>query len=312
MEGHFSVQLAEESPFGRIPVDQATEVTVNEDTKTTGGVTKFSLKTGAVTRFCMTAEYRYSFLGQLRDMIQLKRPSYHHNELQTPRILKDEKAVTAVESLIESWNNPFVISHSQDLISISTAKEAPADVSQDLMQAHEIGEKAYKQFKEERLESNPPQKKFHDTLKLKKLKTFSSLSKKKTIDAKGRAIILRADRSLFGRMIVMGQSRKIEVKELLCHSFGPLPWALATPEGFPRKTNKAALEALLQKDNQSPGAVLQNAATVIDGMSLVQKLNVGGNQTTFGGVSTALFSMALHEGSQSRRIDIVFDTYREN
>ena len=102
MEGHFSVQLAEESPFGRIPVDQATEVTVNEDTKTTGGVTKFSLKTGAVTRFCMTAEYRYSFLGQLRDMIQLKRPSYHHNELQTPRILKDEKAVIAVESLIES------------------------------------------------------------------------------------------------------------------------------------------------------------------------------------------------------------------
>ena len=110
----------------------------------------------------------------------------------------------------------------------------------------------------------------------------------------------------------MGQSRKIEVKELLCHSLGPLPWALATPEGFPRKTNKAALAAFLQKDIQSPGAVPQNAATVIDGMSLVQKLNVGGNQTTFGGVSTALFSMALHEGSQSRRIDIIFDTYREN
>ena len=64
MEGHFSVQLAEESPFGRIPVDQTMEVTVNKDTKTTGGVTKsVSLKTGAVNRFYMTAEFRCSFLG---------------------------------------------------------------------------------------------------------------------------------------------------------------------------------------------------------------------------------------------------------
>ena len=91
MEGHFSVQLAEESPFGRIPVDQTTEVTVNKDTKTTGGVTKFSLKSTAMTRFYMTAEYSCAFLGQLRDMIQLKRPSYHQDELQAPRILKDEK-----------------------------------------------------------------------------------------------------------------------------------------------------------------------------------------------------------------------------
>ena len=181
-------------------------------------------------------------------MVQVRRPSFHHDEMQAPRIIKDEKAVTAVESLIQSWNNPFV--ESQDLVSISTAKEAPVQVEQDLMQAHEIGEKAYQQFKEERLDSNPPKKKFHDPLKLKKLKTFSSLSKKKTVEAKGRAVILKADRSLFGRMIIMGQSRKIEVRELLRHSLGPLPWSLATPEGFPRNTNKAALATYLQKDIQ--------------------------------------------------------------
>ena len=180
------------------------------------------------------------------------------------------------------------------------------------MQAHEIGEKAYQQFKEERLDSNPPKKKFHDPLKLKKLKTFSSLSKKKTVEAKGRAVILKADRSLFGRMIIMGQSRKIKVRELLRHSLGSLPWSLATPEGFPRKTNKAALATYLQKDIRLAERIPQNSATVIDGMSLVQKLNVGSNQTTFGSVANAILSMALHEGSQSSRIDVVFDTYREN
>ena len=34
--GKFAVQLSEENPFGQIPVDQATEVTVNKDTQTVG------------------------------------------------------------------------------------------------------------------------------------------------------------------------------------------------------------------------------------------------------------------------------------
>ena len=101
------------------------------------------------------------------------------------------------------------------------------------------------------------------------------------------------------------------MKDLLSHSLGPLPWALATPEGFPRKTNKASLAAFLQKDVKVADAFPPNSATVIDGMSLVQKLNVGSNQTTFENVANSLVMMALKEGEQSNRIDIVFDTYTE-
>ena len=61
-----------------------------------------------MNRFYMTAEYRCSFLAHLRDMVQVRRPSYHHDELLSTRKVKDEKAVTAVESLIEKWRNPFV------------------------------------------------------------------------------------------------------------------------------------------------------------------------------------------------------------
>ena len=309
MAGNFAVQLAEGSPFGRVPVDQATEVTVNKDTKTSGGVTKFSLKTGAVNRFYMTAEYRCSFLAHLRDMLQVKRPSHHHDEMLSTRKVKDDKAVTSIENLIEGWNNPF--KESKQLVSISTATEAPEDVTQDLMKAREIGEQAYKQFKEERLEAIQPKNKFHDPMKLKKLKTFSSLSKKRNVTAGGRTMILKADRSLFGRIIILGQNRKIEVRELLHYSLGPLPWALATPEGFPRKTNKATLATYLQKDIHLADSLPRNSTTIIDGMSLVQKLNIGGGQTTYGMVASSLLSMALHEGSQSKRIDVVFDTYRQ-
>ena len=49
---------------------------------------------------------------------------------------KNEKQVLAVETLVESWNNPFA--GNQDLSSMSTAKQAPADISYDLLHACEI------------------------------------------------------------------------------------------------------------------------------------------------------------------------------
>ena len=53
--------------------------------------------------------------------------------MQSPRMPKDEEQVLAVEALIESWNNSFV--GNQDLNSISTAKDAPVDMSYDLLYA---------------------------------------------------------------------------------------------------------------------------------------------------------------------------------
>ena len=141
--GQFSVQISSNNPFGRIPVDQATEVTANKDTQTAGGTTGFSLK----------AEHRSAFLGQLRGMVRGNNTGLHHAELQRPRIQKDEKAVSAVTDIVSGWINPFA--EKQDLIYISTAKAAPKDISSDLMKAYEIGEQSYAIFKSERLEKDP-------------------------------------------------------------------------------------------------------------------------------------------------------------
>lgn len=45
-------------------------------------------------------------------------------------------------------------------------------------------------------------------------------------------------------------------------------------------------------------------------MNLVQR--VKGDQVTFGDVANTVLSMALREGADSDRRDVVFDTYREN
>jgi hypothetical protein len=52
------------------------------------------------------------------------------------------------------------------------------------------------------MERVPQVKKFHDKIKMNKLKTFSDMNKKK-IMSNGRSVIIKADQSLFGRIIVM-------------------------------------------------------------------------------------------------------------
>ena len=45
-------------------------------------------------------------------------------------------------------------------------------------------------------------------------------------------------------------------------------------------------------------------------MDLVQR--VKGDQATFGDIANTILVMALNEGRHSTRVDVVFDTYREN
>ncbi|KAJ8389301.1 hypothetical protein AAFF_G00121660 [Aldrovandia affinis] len=55
MHGGFSVQLGSQNPYGRIPVDQTIEETVNRDTQTAGGTKGFSLKQAAVEMYYLTS-----------------------------------------------------------------------------------------------------------------------------------------------------------------------------------------------------------------------------------------------------------------
>ena len=105
--GGDSVLLADDNPFGRIQVDQATYVTVNKDTQTVGGTTTYCQKGGVVKRYYLSAEHRSAFLGQLRDITQVNPSAIHHSELQKPRIDRDDWDVADVVELIDNWTNSF-------------------------------------------------------------------------------------------------------------------------------------------------------------------------------------------------------------
>ena len=58
---------------------------------------------------------------------------------------------------------------------------------------------------------------------------------------------------------------------------GPLPWALANADGSLRKTNKVALARELEKNVFPAEHIPTPSASIIDGMSLVQKM-IGNNK----------------------------------
>lgn len=110
-------------------------------------------------------------------------------------------------------------------------------------------------------------------------------------------------------MIIIAESRDLQMKDVSSHALGPLPWSLASPDGTMRKTNKAALAKELQKNIQPAEEIPRASACIIDGMALVQRLK--GDHKTFSAVTEALLSAVLNEGASSERIDVVFNNYRK-
>ena len=144
-----------------------------------------------------------------------------------------------------------------------------------------------------------------------KLKTFSSLNTKKTFNKESRKeVILKADRILFSQMIIIAESRKLKMSDVLAHPLGPFPWLLAATDGSLRKTtNKAVLGKELEKNVPPAETIPGPCATIIDGMSIVQRMK--GDHKTFAELADTILRMILNEHPQSSRVDVVFYVYRE-
>jgi len=78
IHGGFAVQLSDDIPFGKIPVDQTVKETKNKDTQTAGGTKGFSLNPASVSRYYIMAEYRSACLKQLREMTEVSGCAMSH------------------------------------------------------------------------------------------------------------------------------------------------------------------------------------------------------------------------------------------
>ena len=111
-----------------------------------------------------------------------------------------------------------------------------------------LKEEVNQNFKKDRLEREPRTVKFHEKMKKQNLKTFWT-SKQNTLVTKQKTSSSKL-RNLFGHMIIVAQSRQLQIRDVLAHPLGPFPWVLANGDGSLRETNKAALARELKKSHQ--------------------------------------------------------------
>jgi hypothetical protein len=116
------------------------------------------------------------------------------------------------------------------------------------------------------LTSNIP---FHDPIPKGALKIFSVKTKVSKTD---KNTILKADRHLFARLLVIAQSRQLNMRDVLRHELGSIPWSIATTDGCLVKTNKAALSSIIEKGSEHNGVLPNQSVWIFDAMALVQSL----------------------------------------
>ena len=162
-------------------------------------------------------------------------------DLDSTQIHADEKAVTRISSTVDSMLNPFD-THHDDIVCLSSGTVAVEEIKKDLLAAPDTGEKAVKEFMDQPLLSRSVN--IFAPIKALKLKTFSDHAKTKS--AAGKDVILRADKKLFSRLLIIGQSRKIYLREILSYSLGMVSYPLASTDGSFAKTKKISSHGFIR------------------------------------------------------------------
>ena len=141
-------------------------------------------------------------------------------------------------------------------------------------------------------------------------KTFSNLQKVVKVGVKDRMVSLKIHRDLFGQMVIIMQHCNVDLKEVFKYPLGPLPWSLSGVVGELCKTNKVAILHHLEKDTTPLSHTSHNHAAIIDGMAAIQKAK--GNGLTSQQFGDDLLQFIISGSWLARRIDIVFDVYRDS
>ena len=224
MSGNFFVQLGENNSFERNDADETIKNTINKEMKTPGGVRGFSINKVAVDRWNLNARRRAVFRAVLHKHMEHKSSRYVHHDFLPGCIKRDERDVSHIIKSIEcSFTNPF--GEESELMVISSGVKATEEIKDHLLNAEFYGKSAMDEFVKKRLSEKPIQDLF-DPIKKHSLKAFASLMPKSLVKVNKKEVMIKADRTLFGRMAIIGQSKDIDLEVVFSYPLGPFLWSL--------------------------------------------------------------------------------------
>ena len=154
-----------------MPPDQVIEQTINREQKGFRGIFGISTTDEALQRWILSSHIIAGLMANFKESVNL--PTTTKNvpkDLDKTWIKNDEKVVQHCCSIIKSWQNPF--EHSEKIVGLSSQIEAPPAVQKDLMNTATFGESSFKDFIQNRIESNNFG--FYDFIKKNKMCNFDT------------------------------------------------------------------------------------------------------------------------------------------
>ena len=202
------------------------------------------------------------------------------------------------------------LNNEDQLLHLSSGVVADPIIASDMKDMVEKGERsALNYIRNNILCENPD---IYACIKRTNLKTFSSLSKKvRSKNSKGEIVALRNSKDLFARMLLLAQSRELNLKEILKYSLRPFPRPLPTTDGDLVKTVKSKLLSTIEA--QVPNCQIEridgDKACILDAMSILQTLSAIPN--TFKELAMRLLEIVVKctVSHRAKRVDFVCDTY---
>jgi hypothetical protein len=228
--------------------------------------------------------------------------------MDNTQIKYHEYEVANVVEVITNMSNPFEVEG--NMVNIASGKEAPASVSNDMISAKVIGEQKCKNFMSEQLLTSEPD--LFATLKATKLNTFSTMERKtKVKTSKGQIVELKNDLKFVSRLLAVGKSRNVDMKDVLTYSLRKFPSPIATVDGKLVKTPKSKLMHILESrvEDSAIDIVPPNNALILDAMALIQMMKH--IPDTFGKLVEIILGsiLSLASNLKSTRVDFVCDKY---
>ncbi|CAH0387092.1 unnamed protein product [Bemisia tabaci] len=218
-------------PGSRNAVDITIEQTINRSAKCSGGIIGFSRNFWAYTRWCVTRHERAKYVEVLMEKTDIQHSSDSaHRDLKSSQIKLSEESIRKVIEAFGQFFNPFEVETKEDLFCLSSGRPLPRTVDVRLLKINEIGQSDFSNFIQDRMITKEIS--FHDPIKRNNIKTFKVLQEKRTVSTtQNKLVEIRAERNLFGRILLLSQNHELNLEEILSYSLSPIPWALATADG---------------------------------------------------------------------------------
>ena len=311
--------LQEEKYFSGVWSDMAIEQSINRDCGSLGGLTGLKTNRAAMERWFLTAHLKANVATATKAMLGLgiKQQSAPHKEATTSRVGRDESAVNEICEVIEErMSNPFTVEPEWDsnnpkpLYNIATGLVASAEICSWLKSCKPIGSQKLKNFLQERVHNQI--KDFFDPIEKTKVMSFSSKHEKGTAKKGGKLVAMEIDRHIMSRLVVVSQTRDIDLATLFAHELSAVPLSLFNPDGTMRKCCKSDLLKEIERDfaieNLEDNE--KSTLTVIDFMVLVRMICTETSKCkTFGELSDALLKAVMGMFKYGDNVDVVCDRY---